>query len=73
MEIKIGSLYKHYKGHIYKVINIGVHTETGEEMVVYSPIDDPNLIWIRPSCMFHDIIDYDKRIKRFEEIDNGEI
>ena len=42
-------------------------------MVVYSPINDPNLIWIRPSIMWYDIIDYDKGIKRFEEIDNGEI
>ena len=31
MEIKIGAIYRHYKGHVYKVINIGVHTETGEK------------------------------------------
>ena len=73
MEVKIGAIYRHYKGNAYKVINIGVHTETGEKMVIYSPINDPNRIWIRPSIMWHDIIDYDKGIKRFEEIDNGEI
>lgn len=30
-----GERWKHYKGDIYEIIAIGVHTETGEYFVVY--------------------------------------
>lgn len=37
----------------YKVIAIGIHTETKEEMVVYVSLQD-NKTWIRPLKMFID-------------------
>ena len=33
-EITIGKTYKHYKGNIYKIIALGKHSETEEDMVV---------------------------------------
>ena len=66
MVIEIGAIYKHYKGTKYRVVGIGKHTETGEDLVVYSPIDNLDKFWIRPLSMWNDIVDKDKNIKRFE-------
>jgi len=33
-------IYKHYKGKEYKLLHIGIHTETGEELVVYQSLYD---------------------------------
>lgn len=51
MEVKKG-IYKHFKGHTYKVIGIGKHSETLEEMVVYINTEDADDIWLRPQKMF---------------------
>lgn len=43
-------LYKHYKGGIYRVLNIATHTETLERMVIYkgNPTDcNPSGVWVR--------------------------
>ena len=34
-EIKIGGYYRHFKDGLYQVTAIAVHSETGEQMVVY--------------------------------------
>lgn len=66
--IKLG-LYKHYKGNVYKVLNVGIHTETMEEMVVYQDVNDPDKIWIRPASMWNDEISIDgNTVKRFQII-----
>ena len=64
--IRVGSIYRHYKGGRYIIIGIGMHTETSEEMVIYSPINDKNKIWIRPLKMWNEIVDEENNIKRFE-------
>ncbi len=51
MNIEKGKTYRHFKGHIVKVLEIGTNTETMEEMVVYEHLGD-NKIWIRPYDMF---------------------
>jgi len=33
-----GSIYKHYKGGLYKVLHLSTHTETGEILVNYQSI-----------------------------------
>jgi hypothetical protein len=40
----VGFLYKHFKGNVYLVIDIGIHTETQELMVLYKNIDDDSLL-----------------------------
>lgn len=64
-------IYRHHKGATYEVICEGVHTETEEDMVVYTDIKDR--IWIRPSEMFYGDVELEdgKIVKRFEYI--GEI
>ena len=78
-EIKIGNVYKHFKGHIYKVVNIGYDSENYDEqnpdnsrLVVYENIDTKE-VWIRPYNMFNSKVDKDKypdvkQEYRFEEI-----
>ena len=50
-------IYKHFKGHVYKVIGMAKHSETLEEQVVYVSIDDDADIWVRPATMFLDMIE----------------
>ena len=78
-EIEIGKTYRHFKGHIYKVINIGYDSENYDEsnpdnsrLVVYENVDTKE-VWIRPYDMFNSKVDKNKYpdIKqeyRFEEI-----
>lgn len=60
-------IYKHFKGHVYKVIGIAKHSETLEEQVVYVSISDSTDIWVRPANMFLDMVERDgKQFQRFE-------
>ncbi len=60
-------IYKHFKGHVYKVIGIAKHSESLEEQVIYVSIDDETDLWVRPATMFLDMIERDgKRFQRFE-------
>ena len=67
--IEIGAIYRHFKGNEYIVIAIGKNTETEEEMVVYSPIDDMSKGWIRPIKMWNEIIDQENNTRRFEKVE----
>lgn len=72
-EIKIGNTYKHFKGHIIKVICIAKDSETLEDLVVYEHQGD-NQIWVRPYNMFISKVDKEKypdvnQVYRFEEVD----
>lgn len=50
-EVKVGQVYRHFKGTIHKVLNIALDSETKERMVVYSHEADEE-IWVRPEKMF---------------------
>ena len=55
VEIKIGKVYRHFKGNYYFVENIGYDSETQERMVIYKPLyprEDNHNIWVRPEKMF---------------------
>lgn len=54
-EVKIGRVYRHFKGNYYFVENIAYDSETKERMVVYKPLyqrEDGRMIWVRPEKMF---------------------
>ena len=34
-----GEIYRHYKGNVYQVLGVGLHTETLEELVVYKAVE----------------------------------
>lgn len=72
MEVIVGRKYRHFKGNIIEVIAIGKHTETLEDVVVYT--HDGNT-WVRPYSMFLERVDKEKyplvqQEYRFEMIDN---
>ncbi len=53
--VKIGRVYRHFKGNYYFVENVAYDSETKERMVVYKPLynrDDGRFIWVRPEKMF---------------------
>lgn len=54
-EVKIGKVYRHFKGNYYFVENIAYDSENSERIVVYKPIydrEDNRKIWVRPEKMF---------------------
>ena len=51
-EIKINGIYKHFKGDLYFVEDIAIHSETGEKYVVYRALYGNNDLYIRPYDMF---------------------
>lgn len=56
----VGSRYRHFKGGIYIVTDIAVHSENDEILVVYKTFDSPNLTWCRPLDMFLSEVDHEK-------------
>ena len=54
-EVKIGRVYRHFKGNYYFVENVAYDSETKERMVVYKPLyyrEDGRSIWVRSEKMF---------------------
>lgn len=66
--VKVGGKYKHYKGGEYEVVDIVLHSETLEVMVLYRPLyEDGVKLWARPLNLFISEVEFDgKKIKRFE-------
>lgn len=52
--VKVGQIYRHYKGHIYKVLCLGKNSETLETEVVYENYEISGEIWVRPLVMFEE-------------------
>ncbi len=59
-EEMIGRRYRHFKGGIYVVLTIAVHSESDEPLVIYQTLDRPDLVWARPISMFLSNVDHKK-------------
>lgn len=59
-EVVVGGVYRHFKGSLYIVRGIGTHTETGEELVIYTNLPYETCTWVRPYQMFVSEVDRDK-------------
>jgi len=66
--IIIGKTYRHFKGNLYKVIGFAKHSETLEDMVIYSPLKTGDT-WVRPLRMWNEVVD-DKGTLRFTLTDS---
>ena len=65
-EVKVNDIYKHFKGHTYKVIAIGYDSENYNEndplksrLVVYKNIENDE-VWVRPYDLFNSLVDKEK-------------
>ena len=72
-ELKVGKMYRHFKGDVYLVLGTGIHSETKEEYVIYKGLYDNFDVYLRPKDMFLSEVDHDKypntdQKYRFEEI-----
>ena len=78
-KIEIGKTYKHFKGNLYKVIDIVNDSESNNDeeykkVVIYEALYGDNLRWARPYDMFNSLVDREKypnvsQKYRFEEVD----
>ena len=78
-EIKIGSVYKHFKNKYYLVIDIvndceSNNDEVYKKIVIYKALYGEHLTWARPYEMFNSEVDHVKYPEvtqkyRFEEVD----
>ena len=62
-EIIVGRAYRHFKGNLYKVVGFAKHSETLEDMVIYSSLKTGDT-WVRPKSMWNEVVD-DKGTLRF--------
>ena len=69
MSIVPGSVYKHYKGNLYKIVALAKHAETLEELVVYQAMDG-GAIWVRPLSMFLEVLS-DQMQPRFTRVEDN--
>lgn len=62
-QVKIGKIYRHFKGNYYFVQDVALDSETKERMVVYRPIYDRNdsQVWVRREAMFLEEIDKNRK------------
>ena len=72
-KIKLGK-YRHFKGNLYEVLGIALHSETLEELVLYKALYvskefGENSLWVRPKDMFFEEVEVlGKKVPRFEYI-----
>ncbi len=70
-EIKKGR-WHHYKGNDYEVLDIALHSETMEPMVVYRALYGNGGLWVRPASMWNETVIFNgESVKRFTFIDDN--
>ena len=64
--------YRHYKGNEYTVLGVAQHSETLEQLIVYSQEYGDRSLWVRPAAMFSETVVVDgKTVPRFQLIEVG--
>lgn len=62
-KVKVGKVYRHFKGNYYFIENIGLDSETMERVVIYKALYDreDSQIFIRKEKMFLEKIDVERK------------
>ncbi len=72
MTLPLG-IYQHYKGPLYEVLDVCLHTETEELMVYYKPVQKTQT-FVRPLAMFQEMIKTEDGVRpRFEFMSDLEV
>ena len=62
-QVKIGKVYRHFKGNYYFIENVGLDSETMERVVIYKALYDraDSQIFVRREEMFLEEIDQTRK------------
>ena len=66
MDVKIKGIYKHFKGDLYLVEDIGYSSEDEEKLVIYRALYGDNKLWVRPYKSFVEEVNKNNQKYRFE-------
>lgn len=64
-----GAIYRHYRNQkLYRVIGVGKHSETEEELVFYECLyDNVTKLWARPLAMWNEPVEHEgQMVPRFQ-------
>ncbi len=61
---KEGEIYRHYKGDDYKVLDLALHSNDDEWMVVYEPIYDEPVahLFTRPLSEWREMVEWEGEV-----------
>ena len=68
-ELELGE-YEHYKGGRYRVLGVGLDSETLAPVVIYEPFDGSGVpFWVRPYEMFLEEVEVNgTKVPRFRRV-----
>ncbi|MDE1970827.1 MAG: DUF1653 domain-containing protein [Patescibacteria group bacterium] len=63
-------VYEHFRGNRYRVLGVGRHSETLEEVVFYEALCGEKSLWARPVSSFVDEVTHNElRVPRFRYVE----